>query len=201
MTAGPVHVPGATAARPGPLSAGERSRRRKIRRTLSARAVGAGNTHALRHGVYAEVSVRPDVLDEIALCYARAPWLNPVRDGHLVEATCRIVVRLRKLDAVADSAAVKGLQSLSSMYTRLEGQLTRNLTELGLTPRAAADLGLVKLDATARALRLSEASLSRYRLTPRLVPERSAGAIAGPTPAAQPGRGEVAPEVEQEAES
>ncbi|MGD0123479.1 MAG: hypothetical protein ABSC46_13075 [Candidatus Limnocylindrales bacterium] len=199
MTAGPPHVPGATAARPHPLSAGEVSRRRKIRRTLTARAIGAGNTHSLKHGVYAEVSVRPEVLDEIAGTYARAPWLDPVRDGHLVEATCRIVVRLRKLDAVADSAAVKGLPALSSMYTRLEGQLTRNLTELGLTPRAAADLGLAKLDATARAIRLSEASLSRYRPIPRLV--AAARPPTGPTSAAQAGSAEVAPEVDQVADS
>jgi hypothetical protein len=66
------------------------------------------------------------------------------------------------------------------MYVRLEGQLLRNLSELGLTPRAAAELGIAKLDATARAMRLSEASLSRYRPAPRLMPERETDTPAAP---------------------
>ena len=52
------------------------------------------------------------------------------------------------------------------MYSRLESQLLRNLSELGLTPRAAADLGLAKLDAKARAMRLSETALAAYQNRP-----------------------------------
>jgi len=119
-----------------------------------------GNTNALRHGVYSEVSVKPDVLDEAALLYARATWLDQVRDGHLVEATARLIVRLRKLDGTIDATPT---QTLTTLYARLEGQLTRNLDALGLTPRAAADLGLAHLDAKERARRLTEKTLDGYR--------------------------------------
>jgi hypothetical protein len=122
--------------------------------------VRLGNGHALRHGIYAEVSVRDDVLDEAALLYARAPWLDPVRDGILVEATARLAVRLRRLDLVLDEEPT---QTLTSFYSRLEGQLTRNLDALGLTPQAAARLGLAHLDARARAQRVTEQTLATYR--------------------------------------
>ena len=127
---------------------------------MTARSVRAGNTHALRHGVYAEVSVRADVLDEAALLFARAPWLDRVRDGVLVEATARLVVRLRRLDALLESEPT---QTLTSLYTRLEAQLLRDLDALGLTPAAAARLGLARLDARERAQRLVETDLAQYR--------------------------------------
>ncbi len=128
---------------------------------MAARAVRAGNTNSLRHGVYAEVAVRADVLDEAALLYSRAPWLDPVRDGVLVEATARLIVRLRRLDLVLDEEPT---QTLTSFYSRLEGQLTRDLDALGLTPSAAARLGLAELDARTRAARLVEGELAKYRL-------------------------------------
>ncbi len=127
---------------------------------MTARAVRAGNTNALQHGVYSAVAVRPDVLDEAALLYARAPWLDPVRDGVLVEATARLVVRLRRLDIVLDEEPT---QTLTSLYSRLEGQLARNLDALGLTPQAAARLGLAHLDAKARAQHMTERTLAAYR--------------------------------------
>src|SRR3712207_4830863 len=77
-------------------------RKRAIRRAAAARAIRLGVSQNLRHGVYSETAVREDVLDERALLYARASWLDPVRDGHLVEATSRLIVRLRKLDAAID---------------------------------------------------------------------------------------------------
>ena len=127
---------------------------------MTARAVRSGNGNALRHGIYAEVAVREDVRDEAALLLARAPWLDPVRDGILVEATARLVVRLRRLDAALDEDPT---QTLTSLYSRLEGQLTRNLDALGLTPQAAARLGLAHLDARARAQRVTEQTLATYR--------------------------------------
>jgi hypothetical protein len=129
---------------------------------MAARAIRLGVSRNLRHGVYSEVAVREDVLDECALLYARAPWLDPIRDGHLVEATARVIVRLRKLDAALDDDPSS--QTLSTLYARLEGQLTRNLEALGLTPRAAATLGITKLDAVERQQRLVERGLSRYAL-------------------------------------
>jgi len=116
---------------------------------------------AFKHGIYAEVAVREDVLDEAALIFIRALWLNHIRDGLLVEATARIIVRLRRLDELLERDATSAV--LTSMYSRLEGQLTRNLDALGLTPRAAADLGLATLDATARVRKLAEGELARYR--------------------------------------
>ena len=135
-------------------------RARAIRRTMAARAVRAGNSNALRHGVYSEVAVRADVLDEATLLLARAPWLDPVRDGFLVEATARLLVRLRRLDLVLEAEPT---QVLTSLYARLEGQLTRNLDALGLTPQAAARLGLAHLDAKARARHMAQRTLAAYR--------------------------------------
>jgi len=57
------------------------------------------------------------------------------------------------------------------MYSRCEGQLLRGLDALGLTPRAAADLGLQHLDAKARAQRLTEDALAPYRPKPSTVKE------------------------------
>ena len=161
-------------------------RRRAIARSNRASAVARGNVHALRHGVYSSVAVREDVLDMAAMVYASAPWLDVIRDALAVEATARLIVRLRRLDTLVDAALAKlgtPTQEITSMYSRCEGQLLRNLSELGLTPRAAADLGIAKLDATARAMRLSEASLSRYRPAPRLMPERVTNL---PAPAGKP---------------
>ena len=138
------------------------ARRRSVRRAMAARAIKLGVSRNLRHGVYSELAVREDVLDECALIYARAAWLDPIRDGNLVEATARLIVRLRKLDAALDDDPAS--QTLTTLYARLEGQLTRNLEALGLTPRAAAGLGVVKLDAVERQQRLVERGLSRYAL-------------------------------------
>lgn len=136
------------------------TRARSTRRAMRARAVRLGNANALRHGVYADVAVRPDVLDELAFLYARAPWLDPIRDGNLAEATARLIVRLRRLDDLLDSQPT---QTLTSLYVRLEAQLTRNLDALGLTPSAAARLGIAHLDAREKAARLAEESLGQYR--------------------------------------
>jgi len=128
---------------------------------MTVRAVRAGNSNALRHGVYAEAAVRADVLDEASLLFARAPWLDRVRDGVLVEATARLVVRLRRLDAILETEPT---QTLASLAYRLEAQLLRNLDALGLTPTAAARLGLANLDARERASRLVDAELAKYRV-------------------------------------
>jgi hypothetical protein len=132
---------------------------------MAARAIRLGVSRNLRHGVYSEVAVREDVLDECALLFARAPWLDPIRDGILVEGTARIIVRLRKLDAAIDEDPTS--QTLTTLYARLEGQLTRNCDALGLTPRAAATLGITKLDAAERVKRMSEHDLRRYALGDR----------------------------------
>jgi hypothetical protein len=137
--------------------------RRAIKRGNVTRAVRVGNTNALRHGIYAEVAVREDVRDEAALLYARAPWLDGVRDGVIVEATARLIVRLRKLDAVIDAEPT---QVLTSLYRSLEAQLTRNLDALGLTPSSAARLGIAALDAQHRAQQIAEKALEAYRPDP-----------------------------------
>jgi hypothetical protein len=141
----------------------DEQRRRAIRRANAARAIRLGVSRNLRHGVYAELAVREDVLDEAALLYARAPWLDPVRDGNLVEATARLIVRLRKLDVAIDDDPTS--QTLTTLYARLEGQLTRNCDALGLTPRAAAALGITKLHAAERVKRMSEQGLRKYALS------------------------------------
>lgn len=172
--ASPARSPFPRAMPPGGALAdptAEALRRRRISRTNRARAVSLTNSHAnLRHGVYSEVAIREDVQDELAMLYARAPWLDQVRDGLIVEATGRLIVRLRKLDTIADAAAAKGLPVLTAMYCRLEAQLTRNLDALGLTPTAAARLGLSTLDARIKAARISERTLDQYRPTKAIAP-------------------------------
>jgi hypothetical protein len=165
MTAHLAAVPEPTSGDQPAIAKPADARSRAIRRTLTARAVRAGNSHALRHGVYSEVAVREDVLDEAALLYARAPWLDPIRHGHLVEATARLVVRLRKLDKALD--AEPSSMVLSSMASRLEGQLTRNLAELCLSPRSASDAGISpRDDPKAHAARMSQETLARYQQPP-----------------------------------
>lgn len=133
-------------------------------RTRRRRGAQHGNMNALVHGVYAEVAVREDVRDECALLYGRAPWLDEVRDGVLVEATARLIVRLRKLDAAVEADPTS--TTLTSMLSRLEGQLLRNLDALGLTPTAAARLGIAELSARQRAQKLATDALDAYRPTP-----------------------------------
>ncbi len=156
----PRRIPPPTPPGHAPVPLAETRRRRAIARTLVARAVVRGYGGPLRHGVYSEAQVRDDVLDECSLLYARAPWLDEVRDGILVEATARILVRLRRLDAIVDAEPTA---TLTSMLSRLEGQLTRNLDALGLTPTAAARLGLHELDARAKARALATDGLAKYR--------------------------------------
>lgn len=124
--------------------------------------VRRGTSRRLRHGIYAvsEPSIRSEIVDECALIFARCPWLDEVRDGLAVEATGRLVTRLRKLDAVIEAGEAG--QTLTSMYTRLEGQLTRNLAALGMGPAAAASLGLQRLEATERARRSLEEMQREY---------------------------------------
>jgi hypothetical protein len=165
MTSQPAAVPVPSSGDRPAIRPPASARARAIRRTLTASAIRAGNSHALRHGVYSEVAVREDVLDEAALLYARAEWLDPIRHGHLVEATARLVVRLRKLDQALD--AEPSSMVLSTMASRLEAQLTRNLGELCLSPRSAADAGIgPREDTKAHAARLSQETLARYQQPP-----------------------------------
>jgi hypothetical protein len=105
-------------------------------------------------------AIREDVRDEAAVLYARAPWLDERRDGLLVEAAARQVVRLRRIDEMVDANPT---QVLTTYYVRLETSLRLTLVELGLSPRAAADLGLVRLDAAERRQRLTQQTLDKYR--------------------------------------
>jgi len=136
------------------------TRVRAIQRTAVARAVRAGNTNSLRHGVYSNVAVREEVLDEAALLFARAPWLDEVRDGPLVEATSRLICRLRRLDRIVDERTSS--VPLTSLYARTEQQLLRNLDALGLTPRSSAQLGIGLLDVEERTRRLARSRLAAY---------------------------------------
>ena len=142
-------------------SVAEQRRRRRIRRAQLVRSAQAGNTNAARHLVYSRVAVAEDVADEEAVLWLVAPWLERLRDARLVEATARIIVRLRKLDVAIDSDPTS--MTLTSMYARLEAQLSRDLDALGLTPQAAARLGIAALDAASRAAHFTEATLARYR--------------------------------------
>ncbi|NJD28167.1 MAG: hypothetical protein FIA92_07700 [Chloroflexi bacterium] len=106
------------------------------------------------------MAVREEVLDEAALLFARAPWLDEVRDGPLVEATSRLICRLRRLDRIVDERTSS--VPLTSLYARTEQQLLRNLDALGLTPRSSAQLGIGLLDVEERTRRLARSRLAAY---------------------------------------
>ncbi|MBA2634295.1 MAG: hypothetical protein H0U86_15075 [Chloroflexi bacterium] len=132
------------------------------RRGQDARNVSRGTSRRIKHGIYAESepSVRREIIDEAAILFARCGWLDEVRDGPMVEATARIITRLRRLDAIVDAGETG--QVLTSMLSRLEGQLTRNLTALGMTPAASASLGLAHLDGRAKAFEAAQKEQARY---------------------------------------
>ena len=132
---------------------------RAIQRANRALAVRQGRPP--RHGIYSNDLILPEVLDEVALLYARALWLDETRDAPLVEATARLIIRLRRIDALINAEGPT--QLLTSWSSRTEGQLLRNLDALGLTPRSAADLGLAHLDAKERVARMTEMRLAAYR--------------------------------------
>jgi hypothetical protein len=144
--------------------AAETRRRRRIRRSVLVRQSMAGNLNAAKHLVYSRVAVAEDVRDEEAALWTVANWLDPLRDARLVEATARVIVRLRKLSEAVDADPTS--QTLTSLLSRHESQLLRNLDALGLTPTAAARLGIATLDAASRARKLSENVLDSYRVTP-----------------------------------
>ena len=95
-----------------------------------------------------------------ALLFARAPWLDRVRDGVLVEATARLVVRLRRLDALLESEPT---QTLTSLYTRLEAQLPARPRCARADPRGSRAPG-------ARPARRPRARPAARRDGPRPVP-------------------------------
>ena len=149
---------------PAVLVPGE-ARRRAVRRAMAARAIRLGVSRNLRHGMYSELAVREDVLDEAALLYRAGSVARSDPRWQPRRGTSRLIVRLRKLDAALDDDPTS--QTLTTLYARLEGQLTRNCDALGLTPRAAAALGITKLDAVERVKRMSEQGLRKYALGDR----------------------------------
>lgn len=151
--------PASSGAEPSEDATAAAARARAIRRSIDAGNVRAGRSLRLKHGVYSEAIVRPEVRDEAALLLARMPWVDEVRDGPLVEGTARLLVRLRLMDEALDAEPSRDLLALAS---RLEGQLLRNLDALGATPKAAAALGLAKLSAADHARKLAERDMTRY---------------------------------------
>ena len=132
----------------------ETRRRRKISRTLRAKAIGAGNLAAAKHLAYSTVGIADDVLDEVSRMVALSPHLGDPRFAPLLEGTARCVVRLRAADA--EIAAGDRSSTLTSYTVRLEAQLARNLSLLGLVPRPT-------VPNAKGAAALSEETLRRYR--------------------------------------
>lgn len=151
--------PAASDAEPSEEATAASARARAIRRSIDAGNVRAGRSQRLKHGVYSEAVVRPEVRDEAALLLARLPWVDEVRDGPVVEGTARLLVRLRLMDEALDAEPSRDLLALAS---RLEGQLLRNLDALGATPRSAAALGLAKLSAADHARKIAERDMRAY---------------------------------------
>lgn len=142
------------------------SRARAIRRGVDARNVAAGNSAKLRrHGVYATEHVKAEILDEVAMTYARAPHLDPIRDGPLVESFARMLVRLRRLDEALDGP--EPTRDVLALAARLEGQVLRTAEALGLSPRSAAQLGIATLHGRDLARQAAEKTVARYRSRPR----------------------------------
>jgi hypothetical protein len=157
MTSRPASVSSDTGADALPVSPSEVRRRRSISRTLRARAIGAGNLSAAKHLAFSTVGIEADVEDEMMVMIALSPHLADQRFAPLVEAACRCIVRLR----AADAAIASGDRSvaLTSHAARMESQLARNLTLLGLVPRPTAPNSKANLAAT-------EAMLKKYQPSP-----------------------------------
>lgn len=150
----------AIVAHPEPDRSEPSPRARAIRRSIDAGNVRAGRSQRVKHGIYSLAATREAVRDEAALLVARLPWVDEVRDGVLIEATARVIVRLRLIDAELDRTPTRDMLTLGA---RLEGQLLRNLAELGATPRSAASLGLARMTAAEQVRKAAERDLRRYR--------------------------------------
>jgi hypothetical protein len=113
--------------------------------------------NAAKHLAFSTVGIEADVEDEMMVMIALSPHLADQRFAPLVEAACRCIVRLR----AADAAIASGDRSvaLTSHAARMESQLARNLTLLGLVPRPTAPN-------SKGSAALSESILSKYRPQP-----------------------------------
>jgi hypothetical protein len=164
MTRQPAAIPPDTGADASDLSLSERRRRRSISRTLRARAIAAGNLNAAKHLAYSTVAIEDDVLDEMSKMVTLSPHLADARFAPLVEGACRCIVQLRAASAAI--AAGDHSVSLTSYTVRLEAQLARSLTLLGLVPRPTALNTKANLAAT-------EAMLKLYQPSPPVKPKEN----------------------------
>lgn len=141
--------------------------KRKISRAVVAANVRTGRTTSLKHYGYAEVAIREDVADLVAVIWSMAPWLSATRDHIAVDQCARLAAQCRRLDQHLDEEHVSIAQS--SLLSRTEMALQRSLDSLGLTPRSAAALGVDLSSIRARQQEASRETLAKYR--PRPDPE------------------------------
>ena len=87
----------ATAVPALPFRTPSLTRSASARRTRLRQEALRGNTNAMRSGIFAEVSNRPDVANEIALIFATHPNLDELADRRLVEELAISLVQRRRV--------------------------------------------------------------------------------------------------------
>jgi hypothetical protein len=111
--------------------------------------------NALRSGIFAEVSNRPDVANEIAVLYATHPHLDPLADRRLVEALALALVQQRRaIVAMQTEGMTSTLTSYESRLSALAERLERAVHERD------------RERSPSRSAASSEEILSRYRPQP-----------------------------------
>ena len=89
-----------------------------------------GNARAMRSGIFAEVSNRPDVANEIALIFATHSHLDPLADRRLVEALALALVQQRRaIVAMQTEGMTSILTSYESRLAALSERLERAVHE------------------------------------------------------------------------
>jgi allophanate hydrolase subunit 1 len=84
----------------------------------------------MRSGIFAEVSNRPDVANEIALIFATHPHLDPLADRRLVEALALALVQQRRaIVAMQTEGMTSILTSYESRLAALSERLERAVHE------------------------------------------------------------------------
>lgn len=99
----------------------------------------AGNLAALKHGVWSDRALAPEIERERETLLAM-PWMRE-QDALLVDEVARLRARIAAVDRDLDERGHfgrNGARSLLDVRTKLNGALVRTLQSLGATPAERA---------------------------------------------------------------
>lgn len=138
-----------------PAAGGETATRRRkpgISRARRVEELLRGNVRAWRHGIFAEVAVRPDVEIEVGLIFAARPSLDPLRDTRLVEQLAMVSLRCRRVHLLIDE------QGPTQLLTSYDAKLSPLAERLERAVHEREQLRIRARDETSRS-----SDLARYR--------------------------------------